>query len=659
MGNTREPFSITDSFIRLADVLPAYEHRPQQFELASEIARSFDKKITGIFEAGTGTGKSLAALIPAALSGKTVVVSTNTIALQEQYINKDIPTLQKLLPFNIEAVLLKGRGNYLGIRRWEDFMLEQEVDGELIKWAQDTESGDVSDLEFMPPYEVWYEINSNSDDCLRNKCPKYNSCFYFKAKREAEEADIIVVNHALLLADAASHGNILPKYELLIVDEAHHLPGVATDAFSHAMSNRGLRAVISRAVKKVGAPSGLAADIEHEAAAFFDWLMQRCMSMKTRLREPVPPARALAQTIEALKGWLEEEEFEHILDVELAKERAKLKAKAIISTLNGYLSCLSLLSYPDPGWVVWVQRDIQATRVEVVAAPLDVSPFIREHLIDRDELEATVWMSATMATGGDDPFSFFKKDIGCDNRVIQRCVSSPFDYEKQSLLYLPKHLPEPNDRSFLPQAAEEIDRILSVSEGRAFVLFTSKASLNGAFDMLAHRLAYPCKKQGDLSRKRLIEWFLDTPNAVLFGTSSFWEGVSIDGDQLSCVIIDRIPFQAPDDPVYEARCDVLKSDPQTSWFNDLALPHATMRLKQGVGRLIRTHTDKGMVAILDCRMSTKAYGKRILECLPPMKVVRSLDNIVTLDSFLDKHLPAQNVEIAKAFPVFETPSNYV
>jgi ATP-dependent DNA helicase DinG len=304
--------------------------------------------------------------------------------------------------------------------------------------------------------------------------------------------------------------------------------------------------------------------------------------------------------------------------------------------LNGYLACLSLVAFPDPSWVVWVERDLQGTRVEIVAAPLDVSPFIREHLIERNGLEASVWMSATLATGGDDPFGFFKSSIGTERHVIQQVVQSPFDFKRQSFLYLPKNLPEPNNHAFIPRAAEEIDRILSISDGRAFVLFTSKAAMNGAYDLIGEHLAFPCKKQGDMPRKRLIEWFLDTPNAVLFGTSSFWEGVSIDGDKLSCVIIDRIPFQVPDDPVHEARCDVLKSDPERSWFTDLSLPHATMRLKQGLGRLIRTHKDRGMAAILDSRLTTKSYGKRILACLPPMPVVRSLDHIVSLEDHLDQ-----------------------
>ena len=409
MTTPREQLSITDAFIRLAEVLPAYESRPQQFELASSIARVFEKKTAGIFEAGTGTGKSLAALIPAALSGKRVVVSTNTIALQEQYINKDIPTLKSILPFNIEAALLKGRGNYVGLRRWEEHLLEQEIDDRLIEWVQETETGDMSELDFVPSWESWHEINSDSDDCLLTKCPKYSSCFYFEAKKRAEAADILVVNHALLLADAASGGNILPKYELLIVDEAHHLPEVATNVFSFSMSNRGLRAVANRAVKKVGAPSGLANDIEYAAMDFFDFLLQRCQYMKTRLKEPIEQAQDLAAVLETMKFWLEEQEFEHLLDVDMARDRAKRKAKALVSTLDRYLSCLSLLSHPDPSWVAWAERDVQGSRIQVTVAPLDVSPFIRDNIFDRERLEASVWMSATLATGGDDAFRLLQE----------------------------------------------------------------------------------------------------------------------------------------------------------------------------------------------------------------------------------------------------------
>ncbi|MBS2004462.1 MAG: DEAD/DEAH box helicase family protein [Cyanobacteria bacterium SZAS LIN-5] len=635
MDEERSAFSVEDIFARLADKLPGYEARPQQLELAHLIERAFATQSTGIFEAGTGTGKSLAALIPALLSGKKVVVSTNTISLQEQYINKDIPALKQMLPFKFDAVLMKGRGNYLGVRRFEEQVYEQEMDERLIEWAHSTSTGDISELDFVPHWETWNEINSDSDDCMRNKCPNFNDCFYFDARKRAEEADLLVVNHALLLADAASYGNILPLYDLLIVDEAHHLPDVATDAFGLGISNRGLRMLASKATKRVQAPLSIVRELEFEADEFFFRLSQSCTTQKTRVRQAIDGASELALSLENLKVWLEEQEFDTILDVGQARERAKLKARALISTTTAYIHCLQLLANPDPNWVVWVERgDISGSRIQVHAAPLDVAPFIQDYVFDKPHLQSSVWMSATLATVGDDPFGYFKSLCGVEGHVIQNKVASPFDYARQSLLYLPRNLPEPNHPSFTAQSADEIERILDISEGRAFVLFTSKYALTTVANMLGERLAFPSKKQGDMPRKKLLEWFVRTPNAVLFGTSSFWEGVSIDGDQLSCVIIDRIPFQVPDDPVHEARCDVLKSNPESSWFNDLSLPHATMRLKQGVGRLIRTHKDTGIVAILDNRLTNKRYGKQILECLPPMTVIRSLQGITSIEEKL-------------------------
>lgn len=635
MDEDRSSLSVEDIFSRLADKLPGYEARPQQLELAHLIERAFSTQTTGIFEAGTGTGKSLAALIPALLSGKKVVVSTNTISLQEQYINKDIPALKAMLPFKFEAALMKGRGNYLGLRRWEEHLIDQEMDDRLVDWVHTTAFGDISELEFVPHWETWNEINSDSDDCLRNKCPNFNDCFYFEAKKRAEDADLLVVNHALLLADAASYGNILPPYDLLIVDEAHHLPEVATDAFGLGISNRGMRVLASKATKRVLAPLSIVRELEYEADEFFHRLSQDCTAQKTRIRHAVEGASDLALSLENLKIWLEEQEFETILDVGQARERAKLKARALISTTTAYIQCLNLLANPNPKWVVWVERgDINATRIQVCAAPLEVAPFIQDYVFDKPHLQSSVWMSATLATVGDDPFGFFKNLCGVEGHVIQNKVSSPFDYARQSLLYLPRNLPEPNHPSFTAQSADEIERILEVSDGRAFVLFTSRYAMTTVANMLGENLAFPSKKQGDMPRKKLIEWFTATPNAVLFGTSSFWEGVSIDGDKLSCVIIDRIPFQVPDDPVHEARCDVLKSNPESSWFNDLSLPHATMRLKQGVGRLIRTHKDTGIVAILDPRLTTKRYGRQILECLPPMTVIRSLQGITSFEEKL-------------------------
>ena len=627
----RSQLSVEDVFTRLAERLESYEQRPQQLELAFAIQRTFARKEAGIFEAGTGTGKSLAALIPAALSGKRVVISSATIALQEQYIHKDIPLLQAILPFDIEAAIMKGRGNYIGLRRWREHELEQEIEPRLVEWLRTTADGDVSELDFVPSREAWLEINSDADDCLRNRCPHFASCFYFEARRRAEKATILVVNHALLLADAASHGNILPAYDLLIVDEAQHLPEIARDAFSASIGIRGLRMLGSKAVKKVSAPPALTRDLESEGQEFFHRLGNQYPSPKTRIRHAVDHASELRNCLQNLKEWLEEQEFEHILDVDMARDRAKLRAKALLTTANNYIHCLDLLEHPDRDWVVWAERgDASGSRFEVVAAPLDVAPFLRELVFDKPGLEATVWMSATLATGGEDPFAFFKQQVGAPDHVIQSKVSSPFDYAKQALLYLPQALPEPNHPDYLIQACQEIEQILRLSRGRAFVLFTSYTAMNTAYELLKGRLPFDCMRQGEMPRKRLTEWFRATPYAVLFGTASFWEGVSIEGDKLSCVIIDRIPFQVPDDPVYEAKCEAIKEDGQSSWFNNLALPHAIMRLKQGVGRLIRTRSDRGIVAILDPRLTRKQYGRLILECLPPMTIIRSLKGVELL-----------------------------
>lgn len=615
--------TVAQAFARLAEGLSGYEDRPQQLELASGIERAFTAGKTGVFEAGTGTGKSLAALIPAVLSGKKVVVSTATISLQEQYIYKDIPSLVKNLSVPFKAALLKGRGNYLGLRRYQDFLQDQTVDDYLNDWVESTYTGDVSELDFVPGLETWLEINSDSDDCLRHRCPNFDDCFYFEARRQAEAADILVVNHALLLADAASHGSVLPEYELLIVDEAHQLPDIATDAFSHTMSNRGVRALATKALKRVVAPPRMVHDIEREAGELFLHLMDLCVTSKTRIRKAIPHVEHFSNALKVFQEWLEEATFDHVPDEGMAREKVKLKAKGLLATTCSYIKTLELLANPDSNWIVSVERsDFQGSRVEVVAAPLDVAPFIQDLVLDKPGLESSVWMSATLATGGDDPFSFYKKTVGIDGPVVQSKVSSPFDYERQSVLYLPKNLPEPNSQDFLKAIEDEIHRLLELSQGRAFVLFTSKYALSTTYDALKHQLPFEAKRQGELPRLKLIEWFRETPNSVLFGTSSFWEGVSIDGDQLSCVIIDRIPFQVPDDPVYEARCERLKEDPEASWFNDLALPHATMRLKQGVGRLIRTNSDRGVVAILDTRLTKKYYGRRIIECLPPMRIVR-------------------------------------
>lgn len=626
---------VDDIFQRLEDTLSSYEERPQQIEFAKLIERALSARKTGIFEAGTGTGKSLAALIPAALSRKRVVVSTATIALQEQYINKDIPCLQTLLPFDVKAALFKGRGNYVSLRRYEDYKLEAEIDPRIAKWVDKSRTGDRAELDFVPSTDMWNEIDSDADDCLRQKCPTYGQCFYFKSKKEAELADIIVVNHALLLIDAISGGNILPPYEVLIVDEAHQLPDIASKSFSLGISLRGVQLLAAKAVKQVAAPAHIVHNMEESAEELFGRIHQAFALGKSRLRNALEGISDLLSCMYVFRDWLSAQEFEYILDVDNQREKLKLKAKKLFNTASTYIKCLNLLESMDPDWVFWVEKSEKfARKTEIVAAPLDVAEYLQQYLFDKEGLESSIWMSATLATVGDDPFEYFKRLIGCSTRVVQAQVASPFNYARQSALYLPTGMPEPNTRDFNRAASDKIEHILELSRGRAFLLFTSYSAMNTCFDMLAERIHFPSKKQGEMPRNRLLDWFRETPNAVLFATASFWEGVSVDGDQLSAVIIDRIPFQSPDDPVYEARCEKLKEEEGASWFASLALPYAIMRLKQGVGRLIRTKTDRGIVAILDPRVSSKAYGRSILACLPPMTVVRSIQKADLIDDLL-------------------------
>lgn len=621
----------------LASHLPGYEMRLPQLALAKSIERAFDTGKTGIFEAGTGIGKSLAALVPAVLSRKKVVVSTATISLQEQYIKKDIPLLQKLVPFEFNYALLKGRGNYAGIRRFNDFVAESNksnaIDDEFVEWLNETDTGDVSELDFMPPLEIWQEINSDGEDCLRQRCPNFSDCFYFGAREAAEHADILVVNHNLLLVDAASGGNVLPKYDLLIIDEAHHLNDIATEAFSSQISSRGLKRLRAKATKQLNAPMKLLEDIEFDSHALFHRLRNDFAFNKKRVRQSIAEAEPMLMALHALRNWIEAQDYENVLDVDLAREKLKLKAKAIISTIDRYIKCLDLLKTPDSNWVIYVEQSTNPNHenFSVTASPLDVSGFIADNLFAKAGLHSTVCMSATLATAGDDPFDYFKSSVGVIGPVVQDKFQSPFDYKHQSMLFLPGrksyNLPNPNDAGYISEASRVIEELIELSHGRAFILFTSRSALFRAFEIISKRLPYEARRQGEMPRNKLLEWFKVTPNAVLFGTSSFWEGVSVDGDQLSLVVIDRIPFQAPDDPIYEARCERLKDGGEKNWFGDLALPYAITRLKQGVGRLIRTQTDRGVVAILDPRLTEKAYGQKIIECLPPMSVTHSMHDL--------------------------------
>jgi ATP-dependent DNA helicase DinG len=618
--------SLSDAFDDVARVLPGYEVRQPQLDMARAVERGFAERIAVVAEAGTGTGKSFSALIPAILSGKRVVISTATIALQEQYLYKDIPLLQKALPVRFEARLVKGRSHYVSKRRWSESLLAPGITW-LREWYEQTESGDLADLPTSPPSEIWDDIHSDKDDCLREKCPHFDSCFYFESRRSLGQAQILITNHALLLIDRASHGQILPDFDLLVIDEAHQFAEYATRALTLTLGNFGVGRTLSR-IKKQFPNLGIAlARAEAEANAFFDVLLTEAHQTRRYNLDPAMADDLSAAVVRLLQSL---KELNLGSEDNLETNVARMRRDRLVETLTGYEGNLRVLAEPGENWVNWV--DYQTTRggginVALNCTPLDVAPPLGQWFSHPDG-PTTVWMSATLSTTGADPFGFFRRQVGLPaGTAEERIFPSPFDYPGQGLLYLPTHLPDPNDASYANAVAAEIEKLVNFSEGRAFVLFTSLQQMKQVYALLEAKLLWPAQHQEQMPKRRLVEWFRTVKNPVLFATASFWEGVSIEGPQLSLVVIDRIPFQSPGDIVYDARCELLSrtSGDRWAWFDRLALPYAQLRLKQGAGRLIRTRTDKGIVAILDPRMQRKSYGKTILKSLPPMQVSRRFD----------------------------------
>lgn len=620
--------TLHEAFNCVARTLPGYEVREAQLDMARAVERGFAERMPVVAEAGTGTGKSFSALIPAILSGKRVVISTATIALQEQYLHKDIPLLQKALPVKFEARLVKGRGNYLSRRRWSESLLAPATTW-LREWVEQTESGDMAELPMSPPTDIWEEVRSDKDDCLREKCPNFDDCFYFEARRALTQAEILITNHALLLIDRASGGQVLPDYDLLVIDEAHQFTDYASRALTLQLSNFGLSRTLSRLKKQFPGLGMTLMKAEAAGNRFFEVLLEGPRQTRRYTLDPVMADDLSSALVRLLS------EFKQL---DLGKEDtteanvARMRRERLSETLTGYLGNLKVLAEPGEEWVNWVEFQTTrtgTTHITLHCTPLDVSGSLGEWFSNPDG-PTTVWMSATLTTSPPDPFSYFRTQVGLPVQTAQEVIfSSPFDYPSQGLLYLPRHLPEPNTASYTAAIASEIEQLVNLSEGRAFVLFTSIQQMKQVHAQLEPRLTWPCHHQEQMSRRRLVEWFRNTEHPVLFATSSFWEGVSIEGPQLSLVIIDRIPFQSPSDIVYDARCEQLTrtTGDKWAWFDALALPHAQLRLKQGAGRLIRSRTDRGVVAILDPRLSTKGYGKRIVASLPPFRKVHRLDDI--------------------------------
>lgn len=632
MTQPTKPF--LDRFKEVVQQLPMYEPRPGQLQMAETIHQAFTEKRHAVIEAGTGSGKSFGYLIPLLEGEGPYVVSTGTIALQEQLLKKDIPFLQKATGNQFKVALAKGRGNYLCKQKfWEvdrrlpmNDPLRAEFD-QMSDHLQDNEwDGDVAALPWVPSQRLWEEVASDADDCLGAKCEFYEVSPQRQARVRQAHADLIIANHSLYFADLAAAGGILPSHQAVVFDEAHHVPTAATRAFSASIGRYAIAKLLQKIRRRLGAiPDEISFSLVGHESRLFDWVFK-----SERLQYRLYPDAVFIEILDGiledlrlLRSWLERDSSlgGGMLDAEIAK-KAPLHRPRLINQLEGLMARWEFFGMQADATLAervnWVELDRNRGYFELKSAPLDVSKDLHELLWSQ---RPTVCASATLGVGGD--FSFFKQKVGIEE-ALDLELPSPFDYQRQATLYVPRYLPEPNAPEFALHAREAIKDILRATQGRAFVLFTSYRAMNAAFNVLFEILPFPVKKQGELPRSQLIEWFKTTPNAVLFATSSFWEGVDVPGDALSCVIIDRLPFSVPDDPVVQAHVERLKLQGR-DWFREYTLPEAIIRLKQGFGRLIRTATDRGLVAILDNRLYTKNYGHTILTALPDCPRVRDLD----------------------------------
>jgi ATP-dependent DNA helicase DinG len=615
--------------------LPGAEHRPQQFEMARLIETSITTGRHALIEAGTGSGKSFGYLIPILESGKKAVISTGTIALQEQLLSKDIPFLQEAYRPEVKVAMAKGRANYVCLRKlWESDQriapfdpVRPQVDA-LLTLAEGKEwSGDKADLDFVVDWRLWSdELASDRDDCLGPKCPNYMVSPHRLARIKCDDAELIIANHALYFTDLVTNAGVLPKHDLVIFDEAHHLERAATSALSVQIGRWSGTKLLQRVRRRFpGLPAELMQEIQEAEGQVMEWVFRQGPGQRPLEGDPefVQAAGGVSRAVEELVQWIGHAGIDQMSllddDPEFAKQRAELQRDQLQAMARNLVQrweyFADLKSKADRA--NWMQVDPTRDQFELRSAPLDVSDMLRNLLWSK---RTAVLTSATLAVDGS--FEFVKGELGIDD-AAEAVLGSPFDYPNQAFLYVPRHLPLPNDPDFLEAIVPEIEQCLYWTRGRAFVLFTSYRAMREVAARLGPRLPYPYKTQEDLPRQKLIEWFKSTPNSVLFATATFWEGVDVPGDALSCVIIDKLPFASPDDPVVQARTERMRARGQ-DWFEEFMLPKAVLALKQGFGRLIRTRTDKGLVAILDRRLATYRYGDTILRSLPPARRITKI-----------------------------------
>ncbi len=630
----------------LARELPGYEHRVGQLLMAEAVERALKEGHTLVCEAGTGTGKTMAYLVPAILSRQKVVISTATKALQDQIFSRDLPAIERHLGLQVDAALAKGLTNYVCLRRFEEFRGSAEAmrpryaqSLELLeRWVKETETGDGSELVSLAEGDpIWSEVCSSSETRRGAKCERYEDCFVTRMRRRAEQARIVVANHALVFADLAlrghsdDQGGALPSYEAIVFDEAHQMEEVATDFFGAQVSSSRIDALLRDLAKAFGkARSGTVLSID-DAPVVAEQVHRASLAFFAQLASPRGAGEGGRKLLPKDEWMGPVVEAYHRLDTALEAAQRLCEANrrddaigAVGARALQVREDLALISSSDAAHAVtWVEARAKSTAVG--STPIEVAGTLRTGVFEKTP--AVVLTSATLATGGS--FGFFRSRVGADSDLVgteELLVPSPFDFESRALLYTPTDLPDPNDPSFSQATAARAAELIEITGGGAFVLCTSVRAMGIIHEALGRVLPKRPMQQGDAPKQVLLGRFRADGHAVLVATMSFWEGVDVAGDALRLVVIDKIPFAVPTDPVVSARCRAIEEQGGNS-FSSYQVPAAAITLKQGFGRLIRTQRDRGIVAILDRRVVVKGYGKTLRASLPPAKRVGSLEEV--------------------------------
>jgi len=623
----------------LARKVDGFEYRASQQKMAQAVYESLSSGVPLLAEAGTGTGKTWAYLIPCILSGKKVVVSTGTKTLQDQILDRDIPLLRRLVAPQLHAVCLKGRRNYLCRRRARDFAYQptfrNREEGRLyqrfLKWTSGTDSGDRAEIAWLPDsFQAWNEVSCSSEQCLGQQCEDHNRCFLTRARVEAARAQLVVVNHHLFFADLALRttgaGEAIPQYDAVVFDEAHQLEDTAGIYFGVQLSSvkvadlaRDLakesrkEPVFGKSQKEI---KGITDQLEALARTLYQSLSHGRGSVGRFRLDPEKAGKSFAQSCEQI-GFA--------CDRLSAILTPKSDSKPVIECFfrrSAELAQASrdILGQGDPSLVYWYELTPHAVFLQ--GTPIEIAPLLGEKLFSKTP--AVIMTSATLSIAGS--FEYVRHSLGAPESSIEMDLPSPFDYEKQAMVYIPRDFPAPNDAVFCKHVADRAVKILENTRGRALFLFTSYRNMNEVHRQLIDRLPYPLLVQGQKPKRALLNEFTENIDSVLLATSSFWQGIDVPGESLTCLLIDKLPFEVPDDPLVAARMERIEQHGRSSFYG-FQIPRAVIQLKQGMGRLIRTAADRGVIVLFDNRLLTKSYGRIFMKSMPACRTVHSVGEI--------------------------------